>query len=332
MRLQPAGAHRAAACGDRCARAWNDPVRHGARRSPRRRPRRRRPPSCARPRCRTRRLRLGQRADVRGRLAASDAGRRIALQYAPRGRRWRPLATPTVEAGGRYRFRVRLKRSGALRIALRPTAAPTTPALAGVVAAEAAPASRARRDRRRRPARRRPPRPRRARRRRRCTCAARCCRARAAAASSSRPARDGRWHAVAQRAHARERPLRRARRRRARPARSGCACASPATAATPARAPAPARCRRYRRALASWYGALRQPARLRRHARHGTLGVANKSLPCGTQGHAAPRRPRRARAGDRPRPVRRRARVRPDRRDRARGSASAATASIWSTR
>ncbi len=85
-------------------------------------------------------LRLGQRADVRGRLAASDAGRPVALQYAPRGRRWRALATTTVEDGGRYRFRVRLKRSGALRVALPPNAA----APEGVAAAEAAPASRPR--------------------------------------------------------------------------------------------------------------------------------------------------------------------------------------------
>jgi rare lipoprotein A len=98
-------------------------------------------------------LRLGQRADVRGRLAASDVGRRIALQYAPRGARWRPIAETTVEAGGRYRFRVRLKRSGALRIALPSEAAPAAPAASeaagasapAVVAAEAAPASRVRR-------------------------------------------------------------------------------------------------------------------------------------------------------------------------------------------
>ena len=65
-------------------------------------------------------LRLGQRADVSGRFEASDAGRHVALQYAPRGRRWRPIADAVVEAGGRYRFRVRLKRSGAVRIALTP--------------------------------------------------------------------------------------------------------------------------------------------------------------------------------------------------------------------
>lgn len=65
-------------------------------------------------------LRLGQRADVSGRFAASDAGRRVTLQYAPREHRWRPIADAVVEAGGRYRFRVRLKRTGAVRIVLAP--------------------------------------------------------------------------------------------------------------------------------------------------------------------------------------------------------------------
>ena len=87
-------------------------------------------------------LRLGQPADVRGRLAAAEAGRRIALQYAPRGARWRPIAETTVAADGGYRFSVRLKRSGALRVALVPDAAPADGAAA---AAEAAPASRKRR-------------------------------------------------------------------------------------------------------------------------------------------------------------------------------------------
>jgi rare lipoprotein A len=94
-------------------------------------------------------LRLGQRADVHGRLAASAAGRRIALQYAARGARWRAIAEATVDADGRYRFRVRLKRSGALRVALLSDAGPAVGgaagALPGVVAAEAAPASRPRR-------------------------------------------------------------------------------------------------------------------------------------------------------------------------------------------
>jgi len=87
-------------------------------------------------------LRLGQRADVSGRLAASDSGRRVALQYAAHGRRWRPIAETTVEAGGRYDFRVQVKRSGAVRVALLPEAAASGES--GVAAAEAAPASRTR--------------------------------------------------------------------------------------------------------------------------------------------------------------------------------------------
>jgi rare lipoprotein A len=97
-------------------------------------------------------LRLGQRADVSGRFAASDAGRRIALQYAPRGGRWRPLATTTVEADGRYRFAVQLQRSGALRIVTLANAAPARAGVGapgfdvhGVVAAAAPQASASRR-------------------------------------------------------------------------------------------------------------------------------------------------------------------------------------------
>jgi len=87
-------------------------------------------------------LRLGQRADVRGRFQAADAGRSVALQFAPRGARWRPLATATLDAGGRYRFRVRLERSGALRIVLLPEGAAAAAAAAAVAPAGASPASR----------------------------------------------------------------------------------------------------------------------------------------------------------------------------------------------
>jgi rare lipoprotein A len=89
-------------------------------------------------------LRLGQRADVRGHVATAAAGRSLALQYAPRGGRWRVLASSRAEAGGAYRFRVRLKRSGALRVALTPDAAPAAEGAAGFAAAEAPGASRPR--------------------------------------------------------------------------------------------------------------------------------------------------------------------------------------------
>ncbi|HEX7290202.1 MAG TPA: septal ring lytic transglycosylase RlpA family protein [Conexibacter sp.] len=90
-------------------------------------------------------LRLGQRAHVWGRFAASDAGRRVGLQYAPRGRRWRPIADAVVERDGQYRFDVRLKRTGTVRIALLPEGAPAAEGAATGVAAEAMPASRGRR-------------------------------------------------------------------------------------------------------------------------------------------------------------------------------------------
>ena len=75
----------------------------------------------------------------------------------------------------------------------------------------------------------------------------------------------------------------------------------------------------YRRALASWYGPGLFGNKLGCGGtlQAGSLGVANKSLPCGTKvtlrHHGRVLRVR----GDRPRPVRRRARVRPHRRDRA---------------
>jgi rare lipoprotein A len=90
------------------------------------------------------RLRLGQRAAVHGRLAAAAAGRTLALQFAARGHRWRSVETTTVDRRGRYRFHVRPRRSGALRvIALPPDA--TTAGGAEAIAAQAPLQSRTRR-------------------------------------------------------------------------------------------------------------------------------------------------------------------------------------------
>jgi peptidoglycan lytic transglycosylase len=89
-------------------------------------------------------LRFGQRADVHGRFAASDVGRRVALQSAPHGHHWRSIATTVVEARGRYRFAVGLKQSGKVRIVLPPVDAGGADGAARVVAAaeSQAPASR----------------------------------------------------------------------------------------------------------------------------------------------------------------------------------------------
>jgi rare lipoprotein A len=96
------------------------------------------------------RLRLGQRTEVRGRLGAAAAGRRIALQHHPRGQRWRVVATGVAASGGRYAFQVRLRRSGALRVVTLPdvpgaVSEGAATSAGGAVAAEAPLASRARR-------------------------------------------------------------------------------------------------------------------------------------------------------------------------------------------
>lgn len=66
------------------------------------------------------RLAFGQRAEVRGQLAASAAGRRLALQFAPHARRWRTVETTVVDADGTYSFRIRARESGAVRVVAAP--------------------------------------------------------------------------------------------------------------------------------------------------------------------------------------------------------------------
>jgi hypothetical protein len=72
------------------------------------------------PALRDARLRFGQAAVAEGRLAEADAGRRLVLQYAARGQRWHSVATTTVPADGRYRLAAHLRSSGALRLLLAP--------------------------------------------------------------------------------------------------------------------------------------------------------------------------------------------------------------------
>jgi len=226
-------------------------------------------------------LRLGQRADVSGRFATSDVGRHVTLQYAPRGHRWRPIAGAVVEAGGRYRFRVRLKRSGAVRIVLAPDAAPAVEGGApSVVTAESAPASRGRRivvagrlvvRHRGRDAR-----------------AGEAVHVRGILLPRTRGRRvvveagtHGRWHAVA---HARTRAnghfdarlvaavpgTQRLRVRFAGDRRNARARARAGTLQT------------FRPSLASWYALYGNRTACGQTLTTGTLGVAHKTLPCGT--------------------------------------------------
>ena len=70
-------------------------------------------------------LGYGQSLVVSGRAAATSAGRRLVLEYRPRGRDWGPVASTTAGADGRFRFRVRAERSGDARVRVADGAAAT---------------------------------------------------------------------------------------------------------------------------------------------------------------------------------------------------------------
>lgn len=66
------------------------------------------------------RVAVGERVEVRGRVAPAAAGRRLALELAPAARRWRVVETAVVARDGSYRFEVRPRRSGRLRVVALP--------------------------------------------------------------------------------------------------------------------------------------------------------------------------------------------------------------------
>ncbi len=67
----------------------------------------------------------GQSLVVTGRAPAEAAGRRLVLEFRPRGADWGPAATTTPGTDGRYRFRVRAERSGEARVSVADGAAAT---------------------------------------------------------------------------------------------------------------------------------------------------------------------------------------------------------------
>ena len=58
----------------------------------------------------------GEVVEVRGRVASREAGRRVTLQYAGRGRGFGTVDHATTRAGGRYVLRVRPVRTGRIRV------------------------------------------------------------------------------------------------------------------------------------------------------------------------------------------------------------------------
>lgn len=67
------------------------------------------------------RLRYGQRVVVKGRARTSS----VVLQYAPAGRRWRAIRHAAVRPDGRYELTARLRSSGAVRVVGAQAAAAT---------------------------------------------------------------------------------------------------------------------------------------------------------------------------------------------------------------
>ena len=88
------------------------------------------------------RLRFGQRLVVTGRVTRGQSGRRIALEYRARGRHWRTVGRTTVGAGGRFRLSARVERNGRVRVVLAASAR-TTATEAPVAAAAVQTRSRA---------------------------------------------------------------------------------------------------------------------------------------------------------------------------------------------
>jgi hypothetical protein len=71
----------------------------------------------------SKRVRHGRRIVVAGTVEPREAGRSVVLERAQRGRRYRALKRTTTRANGSYRFVVRARRTAAYRVVARPAAA-----------------------------------------------------------------------------------------------------------------------------------------------------------------------------------------------------------------
>lgn len=74
-----------------------------------------------------RRVSYGERVTVRGVLASRAPGRAVSVQYAPRGRTWRTVAQTSSRAGGRFAASLRARSSGRVRVLADGGASPTRP-------------------------------------------------------------------------------------------------------------------------------------------------------------------------------------------------------------
>jgi rare lipoprotein A len=79
-------------------------------------------------------VRYGDRVTVTGTTSTGAAGQRIALEASQNGRAWRQVATTTATANGSFRLRAKLYRSGFLRVAAPATATTAAGALTATTA------------------------------------------------------------------------------------------------------------------------------------------------------------------------------------------------------
>jgi rare lipoprotein A len=63
----------------------------------------------------TERVRYGENVDVTGSVPQGRAGQSVRLEHAPRGEGWRTVETTSTQSGGSYRFDVKAEQSGSYR-------------------------------------------------------------------------------------------------------------------------------------------------------------------------------------------------------------------------
>ncbi len=63
----------------------------------------------------TERVRFGENVDLTGSVPQAQAGQSVRLEHAPRGEHWRTVKTTSTASGGSYRFDVKAEQSGSYR-------------------------------------------------------------------------------------------------------------------------------------------------------------------------------------------------------------------------
>jgi len=225
-------------------------------------------------------IRYGGSVVVVGRSAQRSAGAALALEFRPQGGQWAPVSRTTTTAGGRYRLRGDVPRNGRLRVVASPADGPAVAAASSTSSAQGsreltirvAPVLRSTRVRRHVTGGR-----------------STMVRGNVAPAGAARTVRlqvrrGGSWRTV-DRARTSARGAYALRWRASGPGRHAVRVRVGADRSTTATARSLGRVNVYRSAHASWYGPGLYGSRTAcgQTMGYAVLGVAHKSLPCGTR-------------------------------------------------